>query len=596
MPLYAGRTTILLELVRERFNRDLKVAEKDAHAAGSTLGTKLQTGMSSRFRGFGSKLGAIVKRSMLPVGAALAAGAVVGVKSAADLGESINKASEIFGKNKDQILEWSTTTANAFGLSRAQALEAAAGFGTMLDTSGVATKELGPMSSRLVELAADMASFNNEDPSDMLDRLRSGLAGEAEPLRRFGILLSEATITEQAYKDGLAERGEALTDAQKVQARYNVMLAQTTKQQGDFGRTAESMPNQIRRLRAQFSDLSAQIGEKLLPVAVKILTWLNDNLPEAIEWASDAIETFSNAWNAIIPVVGDVIAFILTAWRGFLGVFIGIAGGIVDAAATAFGWVPGIGEKIRRFRRDFHETSQRILGDLDEQIARFHGWGEKSSNSIERVANQWGGLKNAIEKGISPGVIRAEAQTFTGDGPGFGNTPSAMATAVMTAVPGLQRITSGWRPLDAGSYHSVPPPHNAVDIGGQNLMGVARALLARFGISAFKELIFTPLGFSIKDGRRVAPLAAASHYKHVHVADMGKIIKGPAMIAQGNITEAHIPLSGPGARNWPMGNVTVNVDARGSNLTKSQVEQAVYSGIEASRRRDARHDLTRGRR
>jgi hypothetical protein len=36
--------------------------------------------------------------------------------------------------------------------------------------------------------------------------------------------------------------------------------------------------------------------------------------------------------------------------------------------------------------------------------------------------------------------------------------------------------------------------------------------------SNLKELIYTPLGFSIKNGQRVAPYAQGSHYNHVHVA------------------------------------------------------------------------------
>jgi hypothetical protein len=46
------------------------------------------------------------------------------------------------------------------------------------------------MSQKMVTLAADMASFNNADPAETLDALRAGLAGETEPLRRFGVSLS----------------------------------------------------------------------------------------------------------------------------------------------------------------------------------------------------------------------------------------------------------------------------------------------------------------------------------------------------------------------------------------------------------------------
>jgi hypothetical protein len=32
----------------------------------------------------------------------------------------------------------------------------------------------------------DMASFHDQDPTEMLERLRSGLSGEAEPRRQAG--------------------------------------------------------------------------------------------------------------------------------------------------------------------------------------------------------------------------------------------------------------------------------------------------------------------------------------------------------------------------------------------------------------------------
>ena len=47
-------------------------------------------------------------------------------------------------------------------------------------------------------LAADLASFNNIDPTEALDKLRSGLVGEAEPLRSVGVLLNEAAVQAKA--------------------------------------------------------------------------------------------------------------------------------------------------------------------------------------------------------------------------------------------------------------------------------------------------------------------------------------------------------------------------------------------------------------
>jgi hypothetical protein len=61
------------------------------------------------------------------------------------------------------------------------------------------------------------------------------------------------------------------------------------------------------------------------------------------------------------------------------------------------------------------------------------------------------------------------------------------------------------------------------------MMSYAQEMLKRYGRS-LAELIYTPLGFSIKHGRKVPPLAAASHYDHVHVA-FGLGAKNPAFFS-----------------------------------------------------------------
>jgi hypothetical protein len=82
---------------------------------------------------------------------------------------------------------------------------------------------------------------------------------------------------------------------------------------------------------------------------------------------------------------------------------------------------------------------------------------------------------------------------------------------------GLQ-MTSGYRPGDPG-YHGSNRARDFSNGTGPTpqMMQFAQALAANYG-SNLKELIYTPLGFSIKNGQRVAPYAQGSHYNHVHVA------------------------------------------------------------------------------
>ena len=99
-------------------------------------------------------------------------------------------------------------------------------------------------------------------------------------------------------------------------------------------------------------------------------------------------------------------------------------------------------------------------------------------------------------------------------------TAAVVAHLRSTGVPGS--VSSAYRPgsiTSSGnlSLHSIPAPGGAkgTDLVGPSLMAIAQAFLPVAG--SLKELIFTPLGFSIKDGKRVAPYAQAQHFDHVHV-------------------------------------------------------------------------------
>lgn len=187
------------------------------------------------------------------------------VNAASSQEEAVNKARVVFGKAAESVIAFGDQAAESLGQSKTEAIAAAGAFGNMLITVGLAKDEAAAMSLELVKLASDMASFNDTDPAEMLDKLRSGLSGEAEPLRQFGVLLSEAEVASQAYKDGIAAVGAELTEAEKVQARYSLIMEQTAIQQGDFARTSDSLANQQRQLRASFTDLAAEIGESFVP-------------------------------------------------------------------------------------------------------------------------------------------------------------------------------------------------------------------------------------------------------------------------------------------------------------------------------------------
>jgi phage-related protein len=269
-------------------------------------------------------------------------GAITG---ASDLSESMSKNSIVFGDASDSVLRFTENAARGLGQSQAQALEATGVFGNLFRALKIGEAPAAEMSTTLVQLASDLASFNNASPEVALDALRAGIVGETEPLKRFGVNLNEATIKAKALELGIASGNETLTAAQKAQAAYALILEQTELAQGDFARTSGGLANQQRILAAQWQDMQAKVGTLLLPAITKLATFANNTLLPGIEALAHSVG------DVVVPVfqrLGDI-------WRelgqgnlaGSLAVEIGKLLGLaedaplVDGLATAFENVAG---------------------------------------------------------------------------------------------------------------------------------------------------------------------------------------------------------------------------------------------------------------
>ena len=210
-----------------------------------------------------------IKRFALTFGAAFSAKAIVdfakdSVGAASDLEESISKVGAVFQDSAINIQNWAKDSSTAFGLSKQAALEAAGTFGNLFTAFGVGIPEAEKMSTALVELAADLASFNNTSVDEAITALRSGLSGETEPLKRFGVALNQAAIEAKALELGLMSAGETISQAAKTQAIFALVMEQTATAQGDFARTSDGLANTMRTLSAAVDDAKAKIGRGLL--------------------------------------------------------------------------------------------------------------------------------------------------------------------------------------------------------------------------------------------------------------------------------------------------------------------------------------------
>jgi hypothetical protein len=262
----------------------------------------------TKLQKFGGQLEQLSRKATLVFAGVAAAGYKV-VQSASDLNESISKSNVIFGSSAKAIQAWAATADQALGLSQTAALEAAGNFAILGQSAGLTGKDLATFSTDLTGLAADLASFNNTSTDEAITALAAGLRGESEPLRRFGVLLSENAVQAKAMEMGLAATAKELTDQDKVLARNALILEQTTLQQGDFARTADGAANQQRILAAEIENSRAAIGEGLLPAYKDLL----GVLVNVADWAGKNSTTVRNLAVAVgvlsAAVIGLNIAF-----------------------------------------------------------------------------------------------------------------------------------------------------------------------------------------------------------------------------------------------------------------------------------------------
>jgi len=209
--------------------------------------------------------------------AAAAAGAAVGVTrfaaqsvgAASDLDESLSKTRTVFGDASDAVEKFAQDAATNLGLSEQAALEATSTFGNLFTAMGINTGKASSLSQEIVQLAADLASFNNIEVEEAIIALRSGLVGETEPLRRLGVNLSAARINAEALSSGLVETKGQIDAAAKAQAAFNLIMDDTATAQGDFARTSDGLANTTRTLQAAVQDAQATIGRSFVEAILR---------------------------------------------------------------------------------------------------------------------------------------------------------------------------------------------------------------------------------------------------------------------------------------------------------------------------------------
>lgn len=309
------------------FDKAIQSAEKSA----SSFEKKMEN-ISNKAKSIGDKISGIGTKLTVGVTTPLAIAGKGMVDAASDFDENLNKISVAFGDNADEVKAWADTATQSFGLSMNQALEATSLFGDMATSMGISQGEAASMSTSLAGLAGDLASFKNIGIDQAMTALNGVFTGETESLKQLGIVMTETNLEEFAAKTGRVY--SEMSQAEKVQLRYNYVMAMSKNAIGDYARTSDGTANSMRTFQASVENLAITLGQNLLPIVTPI-----------IQKATEMVNAFAAADPELQQLILKIAGIAAVAGPALLvvGKMVSVFGSVSGAIGMLSGKISALG-------------------------------------------------------------------------------------------------------------------------------------------------------------------------------------------------------------------------------------------------------------
>lgn len=353
--------------------------------------------------------------------------------------ENVNLFTISMGKYADEAMSYAKKVQSAMGVDISEFIRNQAIFKNMADGFGMAEDKAYTLSKGLTELAYDMSSFYNVGMEEVFQRLQSGVAGEIEPVRRWGIALDQASMKQWMLQKGIKANIATMNQADKALVRYN-MIVETMSSKGaigDLARTIQTPANAIRILKQQITQLSRAIGSLLIPVMVKV-----------IPYVQAFVKVVTQAAQAIAKLFGVDLDFNVD-YSGVTTGIVGVGDAMDDAAKSA--------KKLKDYTMGFDELNiiSPDTGSAAAQQAGLSGldlealsvWDdsifESINSDVDRLAEKMRGLV-ALVAAVGAGLALWKISTILSGGLNFVRSKLAEIAAsilgMSTPKAGLAKV------------------------------------------------------------------------------------------------------------------------------------------------------------
>ncbi len=227
--------------------------------------------------------------------------------------ESLNKMYTVFGRLAPEIDKWTKDLSNTFQRSRTEIRQFVTDSQALLDPLLMNAEAAAEMSQEITKLTYDMATFHDTSPEEAFNAIQSGLLGITQPMRRYGVVLTDVMLNQEALAMGLEKTTEQMTEAEKIQLRYDVIMRQTATAQGNTLREADTYYSKNKAWGAAVKDLTIDIGKFSRAILSQLLPGFTKGIRGISDWINTNKEAVINAGLVITAIIGVVGALALLA-------------------------------------------------------------------------------------------------------------------------------------------------------------------------------------------------------------------------------------------------------------------------------------------
>lgn len=377
----------------ERANRELGDTSNSTDSAREGLSDVRDE--AGRTRAGLGKLGDYMKGAFVGAIAAVSFGAVIGemkeaIQLAGDFQQSTGAIDSIFKDQAGKMHAKAGSAAVDVGLDKNAYNELGSVLGAQMKNAGTPMDELADKTSNLITLGADLSSMFGGSTKEAVEAISSALKGEADPIERYGISMSQATLEAEALAKGLIKPvvdadlvADATTKMQVAQKKYNETVAkhgkdsmeaakaqvtlnaaerafdkatagkipklegeakalavqsalysQSADAQGNFARESNTLQGQQERLNAEVANMKIAAGTAFLPAMTGIVTAIRTTVIPALQTMGQWIKD-NQAWLKPLAVAIASAAGAFLVFKSVTSVIFGVTKA-VDAFKGGF--------------------------------------------------------------------------------------------------------------------------------------------------------------------------------------------------------------------------------------------------------------------